>query len=273
MKAHYQDPQHRISLYQGDVFEVTRHLMALDDWPAQVITITDPPYNVGMDYGAEVDDKRSVEEYMNWSNDWFELVPRPLVLTPGFVNFEMWVAYIGWPTGIVPWIKPNQSKKPFAAWQWFNIWEPVLLYGKTPNNPKQDVIITPIAQQADVKRAKWPGGPLANRHPCPKYLPFWLKLIGNVWKPGWYVYDPFVGSGTTALVCKRLGIPFIGADIKASYLDLTVERLQQEVLDLPADVDDTFNYKLAQQMMAFDHPNGLTAAPGLTADAEIEVEA
>lgn len=250
MQPYYTDTASQITLYCGDVFDVTRALT--EDLPAQVITVTDPPYNVGMDYGPLVDDKRTTDAYMNWCNDWFQVLPQPLVLTPGFVNFEMWVAWIEWPTGIVPWIKPNQSKKPFAAWQWFNVWEPVLLYGKPPNNPKQDVILTPIGQAADV-RQRTATGQMVNRHPCPKYLPFWLKLIGNVWKPGWTVYDPFLGSGTTALACKRLGIPFVGADINPSYLDLSIERLQQEVLPLPeVVVDGTYNFKLSQQALAWD---------------------
>jgi DNA modification methylase len=267
MKPYYADEANKIALYHGDVQNVTQVLQAYEVLPEKTITVTDPPYNVGMDYGPEVDDKREVGEYMNWCNDWFQLVPRPLVLTPGFVNFEMWTAWIEWPTGIVPWVKPNQSKKPFAAWQWFNVWEPVLFYGKTPNNPKQDVIITAIGQQADVKRRR-PSGILENRHPCPKFLPFWLKLIGNVWKPGWTIYDPFVGSGTTALACKRLGIPFVGSDIKAEYLDLSIERLQQEVIPLPdVEVDDTFNFKLSQQAIAWDQ-----AANGVVHD-EVEVGA
>jgi len=259
IEPYYTDEQAQITLYDGPIERVLPLLKAFELLPEKVITVTDPPYNVGMNYGPEVDDKRDVDEYLNWTNNWFNAVPRPLVVTPGFVNFEMWTAWIEWPTGIVPWVKPNQSKKPFAAWQWFNVWEPVLLYGKTPNNPKQDVIITPIGQQADVKRRR-AGGQLENRHPCPKFLPFWLKLIGNIWKPGWTIYDPFLGSGTTALACKRLGIPFIGADIKASYLDLTIERLQQEVIPMPeVEVDDTFNFKLTQQALAWDvsHPNGV----------------
>lgn len=253
-EPYYTDEDSKIMLFEGDVFEVTRMLTERGDWPAKVMTVTDPPYNVGMDYGPEQNDKREVGDYLEWSRAWYEAVPRPLVLTPGFVNFEMWVGYIDWPTAIVPWVKPNQSKKPFGSFQWFNVWEPVLMYGKPPANPRQDVIITPIGQQADVRR----GG--KNRHPCPKHLPFWLKLVGNVWKPGWVIYDPFLGSGTTALACKRLGIPFIGADLKRDYLDLSIERLQQEVMPMPeVEVDDSYSFKLSQQALAFDasHPIGV----------------
>jgi len=38
--------------------------------------------------------------------------------------------------------------------------------------------------------------------------------------------DPFVGLGSTAVACARLGLDFIGADIDETYLDAAVERMQ-----------------------------------------------
>jgi len=39
------------------------------------------------------------------------------------------------------------------------------------------------------------------------------------------VVDPFVGIGSTAIACKRLGIPFIGFDIDKAYLDIASYRI------------------------------------------------
>jgi hypothetical protein len=44
-------------------------------------------------------------------------------------------------------------------------------------------------------------------------------------KPGDIVLDPFVGSGTTAVVATRLGRRFIGIDISESYLRMAVQRI------------------------------------------------
>ena len=44
-------------------------------------------------------------------------------------------------------------------------------------------------------------------------------------RPG-IVYDPFVGSGTTALVAQRLARHYIGTDINAEYVRLAQTRLQ-----------------------------------------------
>ncbi len=51
-------------------------------------------------------------------------------------------------------------------------------------------------------------------------------------KPGGTVLDPFNGSGTTGLAAQRTGRKYIGIDINAEYLDLTLaSRLQQSALD------------------------------------------
>jgi len=46
------------------------------------------------------------------------------------------------------------------------------------------------------------------------------------------VLDPFMGSGTTAVVCKRLGRKYIGFDINPEYCDYARERLKNVVYQL-----------------------------------------
>ena len=50
-------------------------------------------------------------------------------------------------------------------------------------------------------------------------------------KPGSTVLDPFSGSGTTGLAAGQLGHPYIGIDLSAEYLDLSLRtRLAQSAL-------------------------------------------
>lgn len=52
-------------------------------------------------------------------------------------------------------------------------------------------------------------------------------------KPGGTVLDPFSGSGTTGLAAQRVGRKYVGIDLNADYLALSLRtRLQQAALDL-----------------------------------------
>jgi ParB-like chromosome segregation protein Spo0J len=50
-------------------------------------------------------------------------------------------------------------------------------------------------------------------------------LVEAFTKPGDLVIDPFLGGGTTAVVCKALGRRFVGCDIDANAVHATRERL------------------------------------------------
>jgi len=49
--------------------------------------------------------------------------------------------------------------------------------------------------------------------------------------PGGIVLDPFIGSGTTALVARKLQCHAVGLDLNPAYLKIAGKRLGQEVLD------------------------------------------
>ena len=51
-------------------------------------------------------------------------------------------------------------------------------------------------------------------------------------RPGDVVLDPFNGAGTTGKVSQDLGRKYVGIDINAAYLDMTVKRTAQGVLPL-----------------------------------------
>jgi ParB/RepB/Spo0J family partition protein len=51
--------------------------------------------------------------------------------------------------------------------------------------------------------------------------------IGELTKPDELVVDPFIGSGTTAVVCKGLGRRFAGCDIDPKAVDTARERLTE----------------------------------------------
>jgi len=64
-----------------------------------------------------------------------------------------------------------------------------------------------------------------HEHPTQKPLEL-IKWIVSYWSfEGDIVLDPFIGSGTTAVVCKTLNRHFIGIDINPDYCEIARKRL------------------------------------------------
>ena len=63
--------------------------------------------------------------------------------------------------------------------------------------------------------------------------PYPQKLVENIIKYYSYkdelVYDPFMGSGTTAVVCEKLDRNFIGSEIHKEYVELSYSRLVKTI--------------------------------------------
>lgn len=74
-------------------------------------------------------------------------------------------------------------------------------------------------------KGKTTGGP--KMHPTQK--PEWLlqRIITATSNPEAIVFDPFTGSGTTALVARQLGRRYIGTEVNKEYFEMAVERLRE----------------------------------------------
>ena len=51
------------------------------------------------------------------------------------------------------------------------------------------------------------------------------KLLDIYAQPGYVVYDPFMGTGTTAVSCVEKGLDFLGSEISSAQIAYTNERL------------------------------------------------
>lgn len=67
-------------------------------------------------------------------------------------------------------------------------------------------------------------------HPTQKPTAVIRWLLDRYSKPTDLIYDPFMGSGTTARACKDLGRNYIGSEISKEYCEVAERRLRQEVL-------------------------------------------
>ena len=63
-------------------------------------------------------------------------------------------------------------------------------------------------------------------HPTQKPEKLLAKVILSGSKPGDIVFDPFLGSGTTSVVAKKLGRKYLGIEIDEYYCCLAEKRLQ-----------------------------------------------
>jgi site-specific DNA-methyltransferase (adenine-specific) len=68
-------------------------------------------------------------------------------------------------------------------------------------------------------------GQVDNTHSTIKPIHLMEQLIRMVTPKGGTCIDPFAGSGTTLVACKRLGVQFIGMELDASYQKTALERL------------------------------------------------
>lgn len=70
------------------------------------------------------------------------------------------------------------------------------------------------------------------QHPAP----FPKNLVGNIIKccskENWLIYDPFMGSGTTALMAARLQRNYIGSEISQDYVQMAEKRILEEIRQL-----------------------------------------
>ena len=60
---------------------------------------------------------------------------------------------------------------------------------------------------------------------------------------GGTVYDPFMGSGTTAVACERLWLDCIGSEISTNQVKYSVERLCKEFKYMPSEKDLYYELK------------------------------
>jgi site-specific DNA-methyltransferase (adenine-specific) len=217
MKPYYEHAG--ITIYHGDCRLVL---------PAVTgdIAITDPPYNVGLQYGESVDDTRL--DYEDWCRGWFRdlalSVSGPVAISCGQANVGMW-ARISPPTWWLCWWKPAAMGRCVVG---FNNWEPIALYGR-PKKQICDVLSAAIKPDASMEG-----------HPCPKPLEWAAQQVAMLSEVGSIILDPFMGSGTVLLEAKRLGRQAIGIEIEERYCEIAAKRLSQGVLDfaepIPADM-------------------------------------
>ncbi|KKL64527.1 hypothetical protein LCGC14_2164170 [marine sediment metagenome] len=103
----------------------------------------------------------------------------------------------------------------------FNNFDPYLYYGKAKSFWSGNVLYENTNTGFLKKNLR---STLLFKHPSPKNLNLWYKIIDGINPKS--VIDPFIGSGTTAEVCTKLGIPWLGYEINEVYSQDINKRLK-----------------------------------------------
>jgi len=198
-----------VRLYRGDCLDI---LPTLEAGSVDAV-VTDPPYNVGLNY-ASTEDRRA--DYAEWCAQWFAELRRiagraPITISVGQANLSQW-AIIAPPDWWLAWWKPAAMGRCVVG---FNNWEPIALYGR------------PRRQACDVIRACIVPDPDVAGHPCPKPLEWATKQIEMLTQLGDTILDPFMGSGTTGVACVQTGRNFIGIEIDEGYFNIAKQRIEK----------------------------------------------
>lgn len=227
------------------------------------VFVTSPPYNLDIKYGS-YNDKRSDEDYLEWVNEWaFNIRYSMTERASFFLNFsgkpskpELVFDVVGVMLNhftlqnTFHWIKSISigddsygHYKPINSNRFVNDQHEYIFhftkYGDIPLD--REAIGVPYKDKSNIARwgkendVRCRGNTwfipyetvnTKKQHPAsfPIALPeMCLRLHGlsriNL------VCDPFLGSGTTALACKKLGLDFVGYEIDPEYFRMAVDNL------------------------------------------------
>ena len=176
------------------------------------LVVTDPPYGVKLGYDVYDDTEESWFTLMDKFIPEARRVAKMVIMPSCQIKRMEWIYKNHAPDWLICWYKGSTGGVGYVG---FNDWEPHLVYGKIHTKMHDYFKATPEPQD--------------NGHPCQKPLEWARWLISRASDEG-VVFDPFLGSGTTAVAAKQLGRNYIGIELSEKYCKIAEERLRQEVL-------------------------------------------
>ena len=246
-----------------DVFETLRYLPTSF---ADLLFI-DPPYNLNKSFNSTSFAKRSDKEYAEWFDSWFDQVLKVLKPDGSAYICADWRTS----ATILPIVSKHLQIRNRITWErekgrgaksnWKNASEDILFctsshrytfnidavkikrrvlapYTRANGEPKdwdrEDAgnfrLTHPSNLWTDITVPFW-SMPENTDHPAQKPEKLLAKVILASTTPNQLVFDPFLGSGTSAVVAKKLNRRFIGVEIDPTYCALALKRLDMAEAD------------------------------------------
>ena len=226
-----------IKIYNNDCIEYLQSQNCIDDFRGKnVIIVTDPPFNIGYHYN-EYKDKLDDEEYYsllesicdsyNYKGLVFIHYPESLYK----LSFQIGL----FPEKVVSWVYNSNTSKQHRDIAFFKV-KPIFKQVLQPyKNPTDKRIAARIAKGIG-------GGKLydwwninqvknvskkENSHPCVMPLKVMENIVGILPRENLLVFDPFMGSGTTGIACRKYNIDFVGCEINNEYYEIAKQRIRE----------------------------------------------
>ena len=234
-KPYYQDDY--VTLYHGDALDILPTIPA----GSATAVVTDPPYVIGAVSAGNLHSKSGGwADMMNsahWFAAWYRQVDRILKRRGSFWTFANWRTL---PVVMRAAVDAGLPVTSLLVWdkEWIG---PGGTQGLRPSYEvcaliaKPDFAI-PDRGVPDVWRCKV-GSYKPNGHPAEKPVALITRILRTAAVPaGELVVDPFVGSGTTAVAAKALGLRCIAVEAEERWCELAASRLSQDLLDCAGEV-------------------------------------
>lgn len=215
MKPYYQDSA--CTIYCGDCRQIMPTLPKVD------CIFTDPPYNVGKDYGLH-NDSMLLDDYFSWCSEWIDVCKKSsdrVSLYPPKIHLHWFWAKI--PTChlvICAWSPSGAIRS-----KWVHQYAPLLLSSPTRLTPDHwwNVQVPGLGYFFREETYDHPGKTSDD---------ITRRVVLCVSEEGETILDPFMGSGTTLVAAKQLGRKAIGIELEEKYCEIAAKRLSQEYLPL-----------------------------------------
>lgn len=217
----------------------------------------DPPFNLEKKYTVYSDQKLP-EDYLTWCEQWIKEIYRITKPTGSiFVhNIPKWLTYyaaiLNKTAYFRHWIAWDAMSSPLGK-TLLPAHYGILFYTKQQKNFKFFEIRSPhkkcrecdayIKDYGGKKDQMHPFGFLVSdvwadihrirhsvrrdEHPCQLPIHLLERIVLMSTEPGDVVFDPFIGTGTTAIAAKRLGRNFIGVDVDSEYVTIAKRKLEE----------------------------------------------
>lgn len=215
-------------LYCGDCQDVLFQSVKDSDNP---IVVSDPPFNIGYKYD-KYRDRMSEDDYYTLMGEVFSLCPSVIIHYPEQlykIAFQIGM----FPERVVSWVYNSNTAKQHRDIAFFGVKPDFNKVRQPYKNLNDKRIQKRIAEgKTGAKLYDWWNVNQVKNvskdktgHPCQMPLEVMTNIIG-ILPDDATIIDPFMGSGTTGVACKKLGRKFIGIEMSPDYFEIAKSRIE-----------------------------------------------